>query len=271
MVLAELNIRHTRNYMPTRRVALSDTFIPTSGPAYGPALLAAVVSEFAAELDDERRDLVPRLLRDARQGLRTPRIALRYRIQTDTHGLDRSRHRIIGSTVNSLDGIGVPAIILELDLHGRAVPQILGAVLAASSLPESARDIALNAIESAWLTPQIPAGFVVRRLIEGAPDLREFIAPGIAPPKDWAGVPADRRWAMEVLGLTPNEPLVRREVQLRFRRLVRVAHPDHGAGSSGAAERLAELSDARRVLLTVCDLLDIDDLEPESAPSAPTG
>ena len=64
MVLAELNIRHTRNYMPTRRVALSDTFIPTSGPAYGPALLAAVVSEFAAELDDERRDLVPRLLRN---------------------------------------------------------------------------------------------------------------------------------------------------------------------------------------------------------------
>jgi curved DNA-binding protein CbpA len=41
----------------------------------------------------------------------------------------------------------------------------------------------------------------------------------------------------------------RDEVQRRFRRLVRAAHPDHGAASLGAAERIAELTEARRILL----------------------
>ncbi len=268
MVLAELNIRHTRHHMPTRRVALGDTFLPTSGSAHGAALLAAVVSEFAVELDDERRELLPRLLRDARSGLSVPRIALRYRIQTDTHGLDRSRHRIIGSTVDSPLGVGVPGIVLELDLHGRAVPQVIGAVLAASSLPPTARAIALDAIEAAGKNPGHSADFIVRRLLEGALDLREFVAAGVGAPDSWAGVPADRRWAMEVLGLNPEIPLTRRDVQFRFRRLVRIAHPDHGAGAGGAAERLAELSDARSLLLVVCDLLTLDDLTAESATTA---
>lgn len=271
MVLAELNIRHTRRHMPTRRVVLGDAFLPTSSSAYGATLLAAIVSEFGVELDDERRELMPRLLRDARLGLSVPRIALRYRIQTDTHGLDRSRHRIIGSTTDSLLGVGVPAIVLELDLHGRAVPQVIGAVLAASSLPPTARAIALDAIEAAWKNPVHPQGFAVRRLLEGAPDLREFVAAEAGGSDSWVGVPADRRWAMEVLGLSPEVLLTRRDVQSRFRRLVRSAHPDHGAGAGGAAERLAELSDARSLLLTVCDLLTLDDLTAESAATAFTG
>jgi curved DNA-binding protein CbpA len=41
----------------------------------------------------------------------------------------------------------------------------------------------------------------------------------------------------------------RNDVQRRFRRLVRLAHPDHGAVSAGAAERLAELAEARELLL----------------------
>jgi curved DNA-binding protein CbpA len=40
-------------------------------------------------------------------------------------------------------------------------------------------------------------------------------------------------------------------VQKRFRRLVRLAHPDHGGGSVGAAERIAELTEARELLLGV--------------------
>ena len=39
-VLAELNIRHTRRHQPTRRVALGDTYLPTSGAAFGAVLLA---------------------------------------------------------------------------------------------------------------------------------------------------------------------------------------------------------------------------------------
>jgi curved DNA-binding protein CbpA len=43
--------------------------------------------------------------------------------------------------------------------------------------------------------------------------------------------------------------LEREDVLRRFRRLVRLAHPDHGAAHGGAAERIVELGEARRVLL----------------------
>jgi curved DNA-binding protein CbpA len=56
---------------------------------------------------------------------------------------------------------------------------------------------------------------------------------------------------MEVLGLNAGRTLERDDVQRRFRRLVRLAHPDHGAEHDGAAERLAELSEARELLLDV--------------------
>jgi len=69
MVLAELLVRHTRRHMPTRRVALGDVYLPTSGPAYGAVLLGAVVAEHLPDLDDEQADLLPRLVFDARDGL----------------------------------------------------------------------------------------------------------------------------------------------------------------------------------------------------------
>ena len=43
--------------------------------------------------------------------------------------------------------------------------------------------------------------------------------------------------------------LDRVDVQKRFRRLLRTAHPDHGGASAGAAERIAELTEARELLL----------------------
>jgi hypothetical protein len=231
--------------MPTRRVALGEAYLPTSGPAYGAVLLGAVVAEHLPELDDEQADLLPRLVFDAREGLSVPRIALRYRLQTDTHGLDRSRHRIVSDTGR---------LVLELDRHSR--PQVIGAVMAAASLPPAARSIAFRAIEQAIQRPGVlPEGLEVRRLLLGIP--------GAGPPPPgtayvggdgsglWAGVPADRRWAMEVLGLRADIELDRTDIQARFRRLVRLAHPDHGAAGQGAAERLSELAEARTVLLDV--------------------
>ena len=262
MVLAELNVRHTRRHMPTRRVALGDTYLPTSGQAYGAVLLGAVVSEFAPELDEEQLDLLPRLLHDARDGLSVPRIALRYRLQTDTHGLDRSRHRIVAEATTT----ETAGVVLELDRHGRADPQVIGAVLAAAALPPAAQSIALRAVAAALREPRLPTGVRVRRLLEGAPDLRHFLpgAPQFGGPlvDVWNGIPADRRWAMEVLGLHAEMSVERDDVQARFRRLVRLAHPDHGAESDRAAERLAELREARSVLLTFAHATDsADDAE----------
>ena len=115
VLLAELNVRHTRRHMPTRRVALDDGYLPTSGPAFGGVLIGAVVAEHVAGLDEEQFDALDRLVDDARDGLSVPRIALRYRLQTDTHGLDLSRHRIIERRRSSTARCGR---VLELDLHG---------------------------------------------------------------------------------------------------------------------------------------------------------
>jgi hypothetical protein len=250
VLLAELNVRHTRRHMPTRRVALDGSYVPTSGPAYGGVLLGAVVVENIGALDEDQLEMLPNLLHDAREGLHVPRLAMRYRLQTDTHGLDRSRHRIIGEESN---GSG-RQVVLELDCHGRAAPQVIGAVMAAATLPTSARPVALRAIDAALRSGALPEGVVVRRLSEGVPGLAPF-APGARPVARansddlWGGVPSERRWAMEVLGLRAGMVVELDDVQARFRRLARLAHPDHGASPEGAAERLAELAEARALLL----------------------
>ena len=66
VLLAELNVRHTRRHMPTRRVALDDGYLPTSGPAFGGVLLGAVVAEHVPGLDEEQLDALQRLVDDAR-------------------------------------------------------------------------------------------------------------------------------------------------------------------------------------------------------------
>src|SRR3954451_10985665 len=96
VILAEMVVRHTRKHMPTRRVALGDLYLPMTGPAHGAGLLAAVVAENIGWFDNEQLEELPRLLHDiARHGISVPRIALRHRLQTDVHGLDRSRHRLL--------------------------------------------------------------------------------------------------------------------------------------------------------------------------------
>ena len=41
----------------------------------------------------------------------------------------------------------------------------------------------------------------------------------------------------------------KREIQRRFRTLLRDAHPDHGGESTDAAQRIADLAEARDILL----------------------
>ena len=251
MILAELLIRHTRRHMPTRRVALGDQYLPMTGPAHGAGLLAAVVAEHVGSFDSEQLDDIPRLLHEvARHGIAVPSIALRHRLQTDVHGLDRSRHRLLEEEGR---------FIVELDVHGAPGPQVLGAIMAAGSLGSSVRRRAVRAIEAAVAQPGvIPEPFIVRRLMEGIPILAPPVA-GMGPVADayssfegspWVGVPAERRWAMEVLGLRAGGVLDRTDIQRRFRRLLRLAHPDHGGQAEAAAERIAELREARELLLS---------------------
>ena len=85
-----------------------------------------------------------------------PRRALRFRLQTDTEGLALSRHRLLGE-----DG----GLVLELDVHGQyPVPQLLGAVMAASAMATYPRSLALRAIERGGRSGPgvLPEGMVVR-------------------------------------------------------------------------------------------------------------
>jgi hypothetical protein len=248
VLLAELTIRHTRRHMPTRRVALGSAYLPMSGPAHGAAFLSAVTAANLPDLSEDQVELLPRLLDDAKHGLSIPRIALWYRLQTDVHGLDRSRHRVIGEDAR---------LVLELDTHGAATPQVLGAVLAVASLPPTPRAAGLQAIrtvvEGRW--PGLADDVEVRRLdwttLQHRPPLAGVHWRPGRPlvEEEWDGVPAERRWAMEVLGLHADMPVERDDVNRRYRRLLRDAHPDHGAKAKGAAERIAELGEARTLLL----------------------
>jgi hypothetical protein len=254
VLLAELNVRHTRRHMPTRRVALDGAYLPTSGPAHGATLLAAVVATNLPAIEDEQRELLPRLLHDARHGLSIPRIALQHRLQYDVHGLDRSRHRMLGE-----DG----HIVVELDIHGGPAPQILGAVMGAAALHSSGRTIALDTlhrvVDGRW--PGLASEVELRTVAVG---LWNGYRPPLAtagerrpggPPEEllWQGIGPDQRWAMEVLGLRAGMELERDDLNRRFRRLLRDAHPDSGGASSNAASRIAELTEARTILMARID------------------
>jgi DnaJ domain len=232
--------------MPTRRVALASSYLPTIGAAHGATLLGAVVSENIAALDEDQRDDLPRLLADLKREFEIPRIALRHRLQIDQHGLDHSTHRVVGEN-------GV--IVVELDVHGARVPQILGACMAVATLPLTSRTAGLRVLRAA-----VEGRF---RLAAGVRVRRSAFAANVSIPmagvswnrgapiaeQSWVGVPSEQRWAMEVLGLGVDATLETNEINRRFRRLLRQAHPDHGGNRSGAAERIAELSEARDVLL----------------------
>jgi len=56
-------------------------------------------------------------------------------------------------------------------------------------------------------------------------------------------------WAMGILELD-GEDIAAKDVQRSYRRLLRDAHPDHGAGEDTAADRIAELTKAREILLS---------------------
>ncbi|HZJ27574.1 MAG TPA: J domain-containing protein [Acidimicrobiia bacterium] len=253
-ILSELSIRHTRRHQPTRRVAVDGAYLPTSGNGYGAVLLGAVVAEHVAGLDEEQQDLLPRFLREARRGeLDVPTIALRYRLQTDVHGLDRSRHRFVSEAFHALS-------VLELDVHGSAAPQVIGVVMAAAAMGPTARARAFRAIDAGLARAgALPEGVIVRRLEHGVPGALPpppgsgHAAGSGGPYEAWRGIPAERRWAMEVLGVQAGIVIDRGDIQQRFRRLLRIAHPDQGGESRGAAERIAELSEARDLLLAGFD------------------
>jgi len=228
VLLAELEVRHSRPIAPTRRVALGDLYLPTDpAPGFGGLLLGGLVGAFAPHLDDDARDGVDVLLGEVERGSRIVQPRLRHRLQSDTVGLDRSHHKLLGQGEH-LD--------LVIDDHGGPLSQVLGAVYAAGRLSTAAR----------------PAVFrLLRRATRWQGDPDERLMGFLASDGPRAIGTGDEGWALAVLGFAAAKEPTRSEINSRFRELVRNAHPDHGGATERAAQRIGDLTEARRILLAV--------------------
>ncbi len=232
MLLAELEVRHSRAVAPTRRVALGQLWLPTEpAPGFGGILLGGIVAGHLGELDAETRIDFLALVDDVAGGETIEQPRLRHRFQTDIVGLDRTRHKLTGTADQATD--------FEISGHGRSVPQLLGVVYAAGRMHQAARPAVFTAIRKAaqWDGP------LGQQLIDHLTDLTQ------APPLSWRRFATDERWARQVLGFGPESEPDPAEVVRRFRSLLRESHPDHGAESEGAGKRILELTEARRILL----------------------
>jgi hypothetical protein len=230
VVLAELEIHHSRPIAPTRRIALGRRELPVDpAPGFGGVLLSAIVAQFAPELDAELYDDLLLLMRQLERGQRIPQPRLRHRFQRDLIGLAKCRHRLIGVD---------EALRLELDRHGPPAPMVLGAVYAAGQVAPPMRWAVMEAMRR---------GLRWRGTLD-----RSFIAVITGrQPIDWTASSIDDPvgWAKRTLGIHNGEVIRRELVQRKFRELLRHAHPDSGGDEDGAARRITELAEARRILI----------------------
>jgi hypothetical protein len=232
VLLAELEIWHSRPIAPTRRVALGRAVLPVEpAPGFGGLLLGGIVAAHIGELEEDLTAELGHLLNDLEAGRRLPQPRLRHRFQLDRHGLARSRHRLVGEG---------DVLSFEFEGEGSPASQVLGAAYAAGQVDAAERRIVLAVVRrgTRW---HGEVGPELIRYLSGtrggsARAARAFADPG--------------RWALLVLGFDAGSAPARADVQRRFRSLLRDAHPDHGGTASGAADRIADLAEARRILLS---------------------
>ncbi|MDO8362517.1 MAG: J domain-containing protein [Actinomycetota bacterium] len=229
MLLAELQIWHTRPVTPTRRVALGHLVLPTDpAPGLGGVLLAAVVAAYLPAVD---QDLVPdinRLIDQVARGERVVQPRLQHRYQVDRHGLATSVHQLTGDADH-----------VSFDLHsmGRPLSQVLGAVYALERLSFDARRHVAPVLHRAmrWHGPIGPS----------------FVADitGVSR-SDLVGIADPRAWALDLLGFPMGTgKLTKKDVMARYRDRLREAHPDHGGDDANAGYAIEQLGEARRILL----------------------
>jgi hypothetical protein len=234
--LAELELYTSRPFAPTRRIALGHSSLPVD-PAPGPGgvLLGAVVARHRDELDEELFRSMLLLTMQLQEGQRIVQPRMRHRFQQDRHGLTRSRARLRRHQDD---------LVVDVDNHGSGLQLMLGAVYTAGVMPPVARRAVMDAIRKGlrW------SGEVDRSLFAHLS--------GLGAGRDWsADVYEDPvQWALQTLGISVSRNGSvhlpdRKHIQRRFRDLLRDAHPDHGGDSDDAAQRINDLTEARRILL----------------------
>ena len=229
MLLAELEIFHSRPIAPTRRLSLGYMYLPVDpAPGFGGLLLGAILSVHIRDVDEDFHVDIQRLLTEIERGTRVVQPRLRHRFQVDRHGLTHSSHRLIG--------VG-DTVEFELNSNGSPLQQVLGCIYALERLDEQTRKL---------LVPVMRKAFTWRGPI--GPSFITYLAGSRA-----SGVSAladPRAWALDILGFPGGtvKPS-KREVMSRFRASMRDAHPDHGGNEKIASKVMMDISEARRILL----------------------
>jgi len=232
MLLAELELWHTRPLAPTRRLSIGHLVLPVSPPpGFGGLLLGAVVARHIGDVDDDLLPDVHRLVDQVERGERIVQPRLRHRFQVDRHGLGRSRHELLGDHTDGEDEFR-----FEFDTHGSPLAMVLGAVYAMERLDAPSRTVIAPVLHRGlgWLGPVGP-GLVAHLAGTAAASLSTLADP--------------RAWAMEVLGFPVGSPAPsKKQVTAQFRVQMRVVHPDHGGDVGGASKAVRDLAEARRIL-----------------------
>lgn len=240
VILAELEAYHSRSIAPTRRIALGDLDLPCDpAPGFGGILLGGILGRFARELDEDTLLDAERLLVDVEHGRRIPQPRVRHRFQQDRIGLRPCRHRLVGYG---------DAVAFEFDAErGTPAQHVLGAVYAARTVPLSSLPAVVSTLRKGFRWRGEAGPSLVAHLAGGGADLPANAA---ADPLGWALQVLHLIEANDATGARPGAAVPsRRLVQQAFRDRLRCAHPDHGADRDGAAQRIAELAEARRILL----------------------
>jgi hypothetical protein len=228
MLLAELEVWHSRPTTPTRRIALGHLVLPVEpSPGFGGLLLGAVIAKHLPDVDDELIPDIHRLLAQVERGDRVTQPRLRHRYQVDRHGLAVSVHRLQGHGDN-----------VRFDLHTQGSPlaQVLGAVYALERMDEQARRHLVPVLHRAmrW-RGAIGPSFVANLAGNASTSLAAMADP--------------RAWALELLGFPlGTTKLSKKDITTRYREGLRHAHPDHGGDEAAASKAIHDLGEARKIL-----------------------
>lgn len=234
MLLAEVETYLSRPIAPTRRVALGRMELPTDpAPGFGGILLGGIIARFGPDLPEDFHDEVLHLMYELEHGGRIAQPRLRHRLQKDHVGLQQCVHRLVGHGEE---------VHFEFDVDkGTAAQHVLCAVYAAGTVEPPLRTTVMETVRKGFRW----RGDLGPRLIGHLSGHGSGASLGaVADPVGWALQLLDLRGGAGV-GPVPS----RRDIQRAFREQLRAAHPDHGATDAGAAQRIAELSRARQILL----------------------
>lgn len=228
MLLAQLEIFHSRPVQPTRRIALGHMVLPVDpAPGFGGLLLGAIVAQHLDGVDDDYVADIHRLIREVESGGRIVQPRLRHRFQVDRHGLSHSTHRLMGEGDD---------ISFDFSTTGTDLAQVLGAIYAVERLALDHRRLITPILQKAarWRGP------IGASLIAYLAGSQTTTLEALADPSGWA---------MQLLGfeLGGNRPS-KREVTKAFRTRMRDVHPDHGGAELDAAKAMSDLAEARRIL-----------------------